>query len=191
MKSNRSERELLFEEFVQHHTNLLYYVANSWCHNPAEAEELVQEAFLRAYVKFDTFTMGTNFKAWILKILRNIFLDAKRKNRLPQTVSLEGISQEVERESSKTIPSLDLENKEIFYDLFSDEIVRILQKLPEEYQFCLLLCDVEEMSYQEIADIFDCPIGTIRSRIHRGRILFQEQVKNYARQIGYLKEPKK
>lgn len=187
MKPHIRERELLFEELVRQHSNLVYYVAQNWCGDVQEAEELVQETFLRAYLKFDSFTVGTNFKAWVLKILRNLFVDTRRKKKLMQ-VPLDSIVDPVSKEPVEW-EVIDLENQEIFYDLFSDEIVQILQKLSKEYQVCLLLCDVEGLNYQEIADILDCPIGTVRSRIHRARIEFQTHLKNYARQIGYLKEP--
>jgi RNA polymerase sigma-70 factor (ECF subfamily) len=185
---SKQERKFLFEEFVLRYTNLLFYVANGWCANATDAEELVQEAFLKAYHKFDTFRLGSNFKAWILKILRNLYLDKKRKRQIHSIPLEQEMAQDLE-DSTSALEVVHLESKEIFYDLFSDEIVRLLEKMPKDYQLCLLLCDVEELNYQEIADILGCPIGTVRSRIHRGRMLFQKEIKEYAKNIGYLKEP--
>lgn len=181
------DRHVLFEELIVRYTDIMYYVACSWCENENEAEDLVQEAFLRAYNKFDSFSIGTNFKAWIFRILRNLFIDNRRYEKKSNTVNLENFKETLIA-NSETIESIDIESQEIFYDLFSDEIIQILQKLPKSYQICIILCDVEGLKYREIANIMDCSVGTIRSRIHRGRVIFQKYIGSYAKNIGYLKE---
>jgi RNA polymerase sigma-70 factor (ECF subfamily) len=146
---------------------------------------------LKACANFDKFTPGTNFKAWILKILRNVYLDAKKKQP-PQSPehSWDDLVEDKENlDSDYPTEIIDIENQKILYDLFSEEIAHSLQKLPKRQQICLLLCDVEGLTYQEIADILGCPVGTVRSSIYRGRMLFYSYVQDYARKIGF-KEPK-
>lgn len=184
------EREFLFGDLVKRHVKLVFSMAQYWCQDRTEAEELTQETFMRAYTKFDHFEVGTNFKAWILTILRHLYLDFQRsRHSKPAMVPLETIGeQEGTDDTSSSFPVVDIDNREIFYDLFSHEIVQFLQRLPKEHQICLLLCDVEDFSYQDIADILGCPVGTVRSRIYRGRQLLQTYIAGYARQVGYLKE---
>lgn len=102
-------------------------------------------------------------------------------------------SLQVDKEAPDPPPPqiVNFENKEIFYDLFGVELVRLLKKLPVELQVAILLCDVEGLTYQEIADVLSCPVGTIRSRIHRGRSRLQTLLRAYAGEIGYLKEANK
>lgn len=187
------ERDLVgFEELVHRHVDMVFHVACTWANNPEEAEELTQIAFIKAWRAFDRFRVGTNFKAWILKILRNVFLDRKRAARTAaRTVSLDQLSPGTEPEEPVREPqAIDLESKEIFYDVFGDEIAGFVRGIPAEFQLAVLLCDVEGLNYREIAEVLDFPIGTVRSRIHRGRALLADQVREYAKQVGYLRERK-
>lgn len=187
----KARDSLIFEELVARHTDLVFHVALSWCGDAQEAEDLTQTAFLKAFRAFHRFQVGTNFKAWILGILRNAFIDSRRSSkRKPATVSYQALTASQEPEAAEpSVETVDLENKEIFYDLFGDEVARLLRRLPTEFRLAVLLSDVEGLSYQEIAEVLDCPVGTVRSRIHRGRVLLQESLREYARGVGYLKEP--
>lgn len=186
------ERDLFFEDLVGRHVDMVFGVAIGWCKDREEAEDLTQVAFIKAYHAFDRFEAGTNFKAWILKILRNAFLDSIRSNASgPEIVALHRLRPDEEPEEPAAPPrAVDLENKEVFYDLFGDEISRLMHKLPREFQLAVVLCDVEGLTYQEIAEVLDCPAGTVRSRIHRGRAMLQDLLRDYAKKIGYLREVK-
>lgn len=188
--SKACERDLLYEDLVRRHIDMAFHVARSWCGEDSVAEDLCQIAFIKAYKAFDRFKPGTNFKAWLLKILRNCFIDWTRKQkRQLASVSLDQIQAGQEPEHSTAAPqAIDLDSKEVFYDLFGDEMARMLKDLPQDYQIAVLLCDVEGLSYKEIAEVLDCPVGTVRSRIHRGRHMLQEKLRSYAEKIGYLRK---
>ncbi len=187
--SNR-ESLLLFEQLMARHIDIVFHVARSWSGNSEEAEDLTQIAFMKAFKAFHRFRAGTNFKAWILNILRNSFIDLKRKQkRKPATVSLAALSPNQEPAAgTEPLEAVDLSSREVFYDLFGDEVARLLRQIPEEFRLAVLLSDVEGLSYQEIAEVLDCPIGTVRSRIHRGRALLHKRLKGYAAKVGYLRE---
>jgi RNA polymerase sigma-70 factor (ECF subfamily) len=185
------EREvLLFEDLVARHVDLAHHVALAWTRDAAAADDLTQEAFMKAWRAFGSFRAGTNFKAWILAILRNAFLDRQRALAArPDRVPMGAITTAEEPEAPIPAPrAIDIENREIFYDVFGDQVARLLHRMPSEYQVAVLLCDVEGMTYPEIAGALGVPVGTVRSRIHRGRALLSEHLRDYARQVGYLKE---
>lgn len=183
------DRDLLFEDLVHRHTDIAFHVARSWSGNEADAEELCQIAFVKAYRAFDRFQPGTNFKAWLLKILRNSFIDWTRKQgRRKDIVSLDKVSGGLEATQDVTPPqAVNMENREVFYELFGSEVARLLREVPEHYQLPVLLCDVEGLSYLEIAAALEIPLGTVRSRVHRGRAMLQRLLRNYAEKVGYLK----
>lgn len=185
-----THRDLLFEGLVERHIDLVFRVAMAWCRSAAEAEDLTQTAFLKAYRAFDRFAPGTNFKAWVLRILRNAYVDTLRvSSAAPVTHSLQRAEAAEHLEAPVPAPvAIDFENKEIFYEVFGDEIARLLRELPSDHQLAVLLFDVEGLSYAEIADVLGCPVGTVRSRIHRGRARLGVLLRSYAAQVGYLRE---
>jgi RNA polymerase sigma-70 factor (ECF subfamily) len=188
MPGSRRREALLFEELVARHLDLAYHVACTWTTSLTEAEDLVQDAVLKAWRAFARFRAGTNFKAWLLSIMRNAFLDRCREAARPAPASLAEISSGAE--PSDPVPSpraVDLENREVFYDVFGDQVADLLRRMPSEYQVPVLLCDVEGLSYAEIAAALGLRPGTVRSRIHRGRALLAERLRDYARSLGYLK----
>lgn len=190
MPTERGE-ELLFEELMQRHVDVVFHVARSFTGDEREAEALTQTTFVKAYRAFSRFRVGTNFKAWVLAILRNAYLDERRRRaREPRSVPLERLPREAEPEASPPQPgAIDIESREIFYDVFGDEVARLLRGLPEVYQLPVLLVDVEGLSYEEVAEVLGCPKGTVRSRLHRGRALLEGALAGYARKLGYLREP--
>ena len=193
MPGQRERDLLLFEDLMTRHVDIVFHVAHGWTGDSGEAEDLVQVAFIKSWRAFGRFEAGTNFKAWILKILRNSFVDSRRGPRARrETVSLDRLSSRLE--PSEPVPppqAIDLETKEIFYDVFSHDIARLLRQVPRELQLPVLLFEVEGLRYREVADVLDLPLGTVRSRIHRGRSLFAELLKDYARDVGYLREQKR
>jgi len=183
------EQKRKFEDIAFEYMDSLYSTALRMTRNTAEAEDLVQDTYLRAYRFFDKFEEGTNFKAWIFKILTNTFINKYRKKiRTPQQVQLEkvefGLENENVQQGVKEWGGFDEANYE---ELFDDDIKAALQQLSEEFRMVILLADVEGFAYKEIADIIDRPIGTVMSRLFRGRRMLQKVLEKYARQEGYIK----
>jgi len=183
------EQKRKFEDIAFEFMDSLYSTALRMTRNTAEAEDLVQDTYLRAYRFFDKFEEGTNFKAWIFKILTNTFINKYRKKiRTPQQVQLEkvefGLESEDDQQAVKEWEGFDEANYE---ELFDDDIKAALLQLSEEFRMVILLADVEGFAYKEIADIIDRPIGTVMSRLFRGRRMLQKVLEKYARQEGFIK----
>lgn len=148
-----------------------------------DAEDLAQEAIVRAYDAFDRFD-GTNFKAWMLRIVTNLYINRYRqRQRGPQVGSLdeEGVIEPMSAES-------EIPDRILFDNAVGAEIEEALAKVPEDFRMAVILSDIEDLSYQEIADALEVPIGTVRSRIARGRALLRKSLQEYAKREGYLKE---
>jgi len=166
----------------------LYAAAMRMTRNPADAEDLVQETFLRAYRGFGGFTEGTNLKAWLYRILTNTFINSYRsKQRRPQETALdEGEDLFLFRrlgglEAARASRSAEDELMDFFTD---GEVKAAVEALPENFRMAVLLADVEGFSYKEIAEILDIPIGTVMSRLHRGRKALQRALYDYASHHG-------
>lgn len=170
----------------------LYSTALRMTRDTAEAEDLVQDTYLRAYRFFDKFEEGTNFKAWIFKILTNTFINKYRKKiRTPQQVQLEKVEFGLESEEKfQEPPQWDGFDEEKYRELFDDDIKGALAQLSEEFRMVILLADVEGFAYKEISEMIDRPIGTVMSRLFRGRRMLQKALEKYARQEGYIKNKK-
>ena len=177
-----------FEEIAYPLLDSAYRTALRMTGQPAAAEDLVQEAFLRAFRAFDQFERGTNFKAWLFRILTNAFLnDYRRKSREPQTTDFA----EVEPADPATEGSeFKAEEIEAIRAHLGDEAVRAIDRLPPDFRLPFLLSTFEGFSYKEIAAILDVPIGTVMSRLFRARRLLKIDLKEYARASGYLRERK-
>ena len=181
-----------FEETALVHLDLLYNSALQMTRNPQDAEDLIQETFLRAYRFFDRFERGTNCKAWLFKILRNNFINKYRKKaKEPARVDFDEIEnayaadiKEVLSDESK----VDIER--IFDNMVEDDVKNAVESIPEEFRTAIILSDIQGFSYQEIADIAECPIGTVRSRISRGRKFLQKKLYDFARKKGIIKADK-
>ncbi|MBN2355642.1 sigma-70 family RNA polymerase sigma factor [candidate division KSB1 bacterium] len=180
-----------FEEIAFEYMDSLYSTALRLTRDTAEAEDLVQDTYLRAYRFFDKFEQGTNFKAWIFKILTNTFINKYRKKvRTPQQVQLDKVEFALENEEKFQQPAeWDGYDEEKYAELFDDDIKAALSQLSEEFRMVILLADVEGFAYKEIADMIDRPIGTVMSRLFRGRQMLQKILHKYARQEGYIKTP--
>jgi len=147
-----------------------------------EAEDLAQEAIVRAYDAYDRFD-GTNFKAWMLRIVTNLYINKYRqRQRGPQLGSLEdeGVVEPMAAEA-------EIPDRILFDNALGAEIEQAMAKVPEDFRMAVILSDLEGLSYQEIADAMQVPIGTVRSRIARGRSLLRKALEDYARREGYLK----
>jgi RNA polymerase sigma-70 factor (ECF subfamily) len=181
-----------FADDAMQYTKQLYAAAMRMTRNPADAEDLVQETFLKAYRAYDSFTAGTNLKAWLYRILTNTYINKYRKaSRRPDEVDLGNvedlylyrrIGSEESVEASRTTEDRVLDG------LVESDIKKAVEALPENFRIAVLLADLEGLSYQEIADILDIPIGTVMSRLHRGRKAMQKALWEFASKRGLLPE---
>jgi len=159
------------------HLDHLYRVAFHLAKDPADAEDLVQETFVRALAAHEQFDPGTNMKAWLTKILHNFFFDHYRRSK--RWVSEEdGTQPESENWRHLTDPNQGPESQVLRKEL-DEQITQVLRKIPEEFRAPIVLVDMGDFSYEEVASILSCPVGTIRSRLSRGRKLMQQNLKTY------------
>jgi RNA polymerase sigma-70 factor (ECF subfamily) len=162
---------------------VVYHAALRWTREPADASDLVQETYLRAYRTFDSFEAGTNAKAWLLTITYSIFVNRYRKRRRePYAVSIEDLG---EWHDALVAPPADHPEAQLGKERMAAEIEQALEKLPELFRSAVLLVDVDELSYEEAASALGCPVGTLRSRLHRARKLLLTALSGYARRSGY------
>jgi RNA polymerase sigma-70 factor (ECF subfamily) len=184
-RDTRSE----FEALALGHLDSLYACGLRMTRDPRDSEDLVQDTMLAAYRFFDKFEPGTNIKAWLFKILTNTFINKYRKR-----VREREVRDLVEQEETPSLMSEDVAEKSrdpemaILGALLSDNVKVALDGVPYDYRMAVVLCDLEEFSYKEIADIMDCPVGTVMSRLHRGRRLLQKSLREYAIEQGIVKE---
>jgi len=167
----------------------LYGVACRLTRNPTEAEDLVQDALVKAMRARDQFQAGTNLKAWLFRILTNTFINKYRRGGLERSV-LEGPDADPLADgwvSASTMRQLRDPEQIALLPIVEGEVRKALDALPPEFRLAVVLCDVEEFSYEEIADIMGCPIGTVMSRLHRGRKLLQKSLYQHALAMGIVK----
>lgn len=177
-----------FENIAFEHLDSLYSTAFRLTQNKQDSEDLVQDTYLKAYQFFYRFEPGTNFKAWIFKILMNTFINSyHKKMRAPASVQFEKVEYSIESNSSSVEFQLVAKEYDRLKDAFADEVMEAIEKMPDNYRMAVLLCDIEEFSYKEISSILEIPIGTVMSRISRGRRFLQVSLIDYAKSEGYIK----
>jgi RNA polymerase sigma-70 factor (ECF subfamily) len=169
----------------------LYNAALRMTRNRADAEDLVQEAYLRAYRSYATFEEGTNLRAWLFRILTNTFINSYRsKQRRPQETDLGDIEDLYLYRRIGQVNPAAVSAEDQLLDLFTDdEVKQALEDLPETFRLPVLLADVQEFSYKEIAQMLDIPIGTVMSRLHRGRKAMHKRLFDFAQQRGLILTP--
>lgn len=181
-------RQAEFEAVALEHFDALYNTALRMTRNPSSAQDLVQETYLKAYRFFDRFEPGTNLKAWLFTILRNTYINAYRKTvRQQPQVDFEHVQLFYADTSSAPEWQDRCSTEEMLRHVVQDDVKRALDELPEEYRLVVLLADLEDFSYKEIAAIVDCPVGTVMSRLFRGRRLLRQSLKDFAKKSGYIK----
>ena len=170
------------------HAGQLYSAALRMTRNRADAEDLVQETYLRAYKGFGNFEAGTNLRAWLFRILTNTYINSYRaKQRRPQETELNEVEDLYLYRKISGVEQASRSAEDTLFDLFTDDEVKAaLENLPEQFRLPVLLADVEEFSYKEIAEMLDIPMGTVMSRLHRGRKAMQKALVDFATERGLL-----
>jgi RNA polymerase sigma-70 factor (ECF subfamily) len=179
-----------FAELAMQHMSSLYTAALRMTRNPADAEDLVQETYLKAYRAFNTFQEGTNLKAWLYKILTNTFINSYRsKKRRPEQTELDDVEDLYlyRRLGGLEAATAGRSAEEQVLEHFTEADVKTaVESLPEQFRMAGLLADVEGFSYKEIAEILDVPIGTVMSRLHRGRKALEKALFDFGMQRGLV-----
>lgn len=179
-----------FHEAALAHLSGLLAVAMRLTKNPAEAEDLVQDTLVKALRARHQYEAGTNLKAWLLKILKNTFINRYRRGGLERSV-LEGPDSDPLADGwigASTLRAMRDPEAQALRPVLEKEIARALDSMPEDFRLVVVLADVEELSYREIADMLGCPIGTVMSRLHRGRRLLKTELLQQARELGIVQE---
>lgn len=176
-----ADRNAFAQEAMQY-AQSLYTTALRMTRNPADAQDLVQETYLKAYRSFATFDEGTNLRAWLFRILTNTFINNYRaKQRRPQESELKDVENLYLYHRIPELSQLSSSAEDQLMDMFAgSEVRQALESLPEAFLMPVLLSDVEQFSYKEIGEILEIPIGTVMSRLHRGRKALQQALYEYA-----------
>ena len=174
-----------FEKIALPHRNLLFNYALKMTGDYDDADDLVQETYLKAFRFFDKFEQGTNIKAWLYRIMKNSFINEYRKNvKEPNKVDYEDVQNFYENVKPSEITS-DHYEEDVYANMLDDNINEALVSLPEDFRTVIILSDIEGYTYDEIADFTDIPVGTVRSRLHRARKMLYSKLSDYAKQMGY------
>jgi RNA polymerase sigma-70 factor, ECF subfamily len=182
-----AQRRDLFEQQVMPEVDRLYGAAMRYTHDPTEAQDVVQETVAKAFQSFHQFQQGTNLRAWLYRILHTTYISMyRKKQRRPQEALQESIDDFSFYDEARTGDSAEYEVLETITD---EQVKEALADLPEAFRMAVYLADVEGFAYKEIAEIMDTPIGTVMSRLHRGRKALQKALRDYAEDNGLIDSP--
>ncbi len=185
MSNNPDRNKRIFDEELFPHINALKTFAFHLTYNDADADDLVQETYMKAHRFIDKYLEGTNAKAWLFKILKNAYINEyRKKSKQPSRVDYEDFINYHNTEDDRVTGYMDL-REEIFKNMMGDEVTMAVNSLPIDFRTVILLCDVEGFTYEEISKIIDVPIGTVRSRLFRARNMLKEKLKKYASDRGF------
>lgn len=184
----KQQKDEVFEQELMPHIDALYNFAYRLVFDEDEANDLVQETYLKAYRFVESYEQGTNAKAWLFRILKNSFInDYRKKSKQPSKVDYQEVEQYYNSEDTAVDATSDLRIESV-QEMMGDEITNALNSLDVDFRTIIILSDLEEFKYEEMAKILDIPIGTVRSRLHRARHLLKEKLSEYARKMGYHKD---
>ena len=183
-------KELTFEQLIEQQVDGLYRAAMRYTRDPQRAEDLVHDTVVRALRFRDSFKMGTNFKAWIYTILTNTFIHKYRRQQREREILNGAHRADVEQRLHSDSAREAARSPENTYlrDMLSDDVLKALDSLAEDYRTVIVLCDLEGLSYKEIAEVIDRPVGTVMSRLYRGRRILEDKLKAVALEQGLIKE---
>lgn len=184
------ERTRRFERDALPYLDQLYAGAMRMTRNPSDAQDLVQETFVKAFAAFDSFTEGTNLRAWLFRIMTNAYINEYRKRqRQPYLASADELTDGQLLDAQSRSPGSSRSAEAEAMDRLTDaDVVDAMAALPEDFRLAVYLADVEGFSYKEIAEIMDTPVGTVMSRLHRGRKLLRESLRDYAIERGFISD---
>lgn len=184
MTVSENEKQRVFEQQALVHSDALYRFGLSLAGNSADAHDLVQDTYLRAYLFWDQYSQGTNIRAWLCRILKNSFINLFRRRSRELTL-LEKDDGTLNTSFSLVVPEVSDPQDVVFKHLLGDNIANAILDLDQNYRTVVILRDLEDWSYEEIAGFTGCPLGTVRSRIYRGRKLLHSMLHEYAKSKGY------
>jgi len=168
--------------------DLLYNYALRMTNNTSDADDLLQDTYLKAYRFWDKYETGTNIRAWLFRIMKNSYINLYRKEvKQPNTVDYDEVKNFYNSIRDESIDSNDLQES-LYGNLLDDDVAKAIAELPEDFRTVVILCDIEGLPYEEIAQFVECPVGTVRSRLHRGRKLLRSKLLTYAKNRGYVTE---
>jgi RNA polymerase sigma factor (sigma-70 family) len=185
-KYSEEEKYRIFDKEFMPHIDSMYNFAFRLTNDEDDANDLLQDTYMKAFRFINSFQEGTNAKAWLFRILKNSFInDYRKKSKEPSKVDYQEVetvynsTEDAEYESTSDL------RIEAVQDMIGDEVATALNGLPVDFRTVIILCDIEGFTYEEMAKILDIPIGTVRSRLHRARNLLKEKLRSYAKSMGY------
>jgi RNA polymerase sigma-70 factor (ECF subfamily) len=187
-KPAKQDQRTEFEKLSMEHMDALYASALRLTRNPKDAEDLVQDTYLKAFRFFDSFEPGTNIKAWMFKILTNTFIN-KYRRKVKEKEMAEAPAEDIMLDrfiSTAQVKAVQDPEGDFFDRLLSDEVVEALDQVPVDFRMVVILADIQDFSYKEIAEIVGCPVGTVMSRLFRGRRILQKHLYDYAVREGIV-----
>lgn len=186
---SEKEKYTVFDKEFMPHIDSMYNFAFRLTNDEDDANDLVQDTYLKAFRFINSFERGTNAKAWLFRILKNSFInDYRKKSKEPSKVDYQDVETTYNStEDAEMDATTDLRTETV-QDMIGDEVANALNSLPVDFRTVIILCDIEGFTYEEMAKILDIPIGTVRSRLHRARNLLKEKLKGYATSMGYKTE---
>jgi RNA polymerase sigma factor (sigma-70 family) len=185
-KYSDTEKYVVFDSEFMPHIDSMFNFAYRLTNDEDDANDLVQDTYMKAYRFINSFQKGTNAKAWLFRILKNSFInDYRKKSKEPAKVDYQEVETVYNSENEPQYNgTVDLRT-DMVQDMIGDEVARALNGLPVDFRTVIILCDIEGFTYEEMAKILDIPIGTVRSRLHRARNLLKEKLRSYATNMGY------
>ena len=187
-KYSEKEKYIVFDKEFMPHIDAMYNFAFRLTNDEDDANDLLQDTYLKAFRFITSFEKGTNAKAWLFRILKNSFInDYRKKSKEPSKVDYQEVETTYNSDEDAEVTNTTDLRVEAIQDMIGDEIANALNSIPVDFRTVIILCDVEGFTYEEMAKILDIPIGTVRSRLHRARSLMKDKLKAYALSMGYGK----